>query len=223
MEISPGVFTAVKLKLPIFSTAMAILSGLAVLVLFFFPISFAGVDWRAELLRWAVSLSAVALLVGLMNLASVHSRKLDNEGAFPVNSLVLILAMLISFFLVLIFGPTSPGAMFILNYIQIPVETSLIAILAITLVYSSARLVRRKTDTFSFVFLATALVILVTTSPLVTDLFPIIGDRLFDLRIWVTTVPATAGARGILIGIALGTIATGIRILMGADRPYGGG
>jgi hypothetical protein len=33
---------------------------------------------------------------------------------------------------------------------------------------------------------------------------------------------ASGGARGILIGVALGTIATGLRILMGVDRPYGG-
>jgi len=31
-----------------------------------------------------------------------------------------------------------------------------------------------------------------------------------------------AGIRGILMGVALGSIATGLRILMGADRPYGG-
>ena len=33
---------------------------------------------------------------------------------------------------------------------------------------------------------------------------------------------AAGGARGILIGVALGTITTGLRILMGFDRPYGG-
>jgi hypothetical protein len=31
-----------------------------------------------------------------------------------------------------------------------------------------------------------------------------------------------AGARGILLGIALGSLTTGLRILMGADRPYSG-
>jgi len=35
-------------------------------------------------------------------------------------------------------------------------------------------------------------------------------------------IPAVAGARGILFGVALGTVATGLRVLMGADRPYGG-
>jgi hypothetical protein len=31
-----------------------------------------------------------------------------------------------------------------------------------------------------------------------------------------------AGARGILLGIALGSLTTGLRILTGTDRPYGG-
>jgi hypothetical protein len=30
------------------------------------------------------------------------------------------------------------------------------------------------------------------------------------------------GARGLLIGIALGTLLTGLRVLFGVDRPYGG-
>jgi len=30
------------------------------------------------------------------------------------------------------------------------------------------------------------------------------------------------GARGILIGVALGSLLTGLRVLFGFDRPYGG-
>jgi hypothetical protein len=37
----------------------------------------------------------------------------------------------------------------------------------------------------------------------------------------IVRVPAVAGARGLLLGIALGAIATGIRVLVGLDRPYG--
>lgn len=209
-------------KFPVISTAVAVLSGLIVLLLYFLPLVFMGVDWRSVLLQWATTLGAVALLIGFINLASVHTRKLDDEGAFPFNSLVLVVAMFATFGVVLTFGPASSWAMFILNYIQIPVETSLVAILAVTLIYASARLMRRKTEIFSLVFIGTALVILFTTSPIVTDLFPAIGDTLRAFRDWLAAVPAAAGARGILLGIALGTIATGIRILMGMDRPYGG-
>ena len=34
------------------------------------------------------------------------------------------------------------------------------------------------------------------------------------------TVPALAGTRGIILGVALGTVVTGLRLLMGIDRPY---
>jgi prolyl-tRNA editing enzyme YbaK/EbsC (Cys-tRNA(Pro) deacylase) len=33
---------------------------------------------------------------------------------------------------------------------------------------------------------------------------------------------SSGGARGLLIGIALGTLLTGLRVLFGVDRPYGG-
>jgi hypothetical protein len=40
------------------------------------------------------------------------------------------------------------------------------------------------------------------------------------LRAWLLAVPVTAGMRGILLGIALGTIATALRVLLAVDRPY---
>ena len=209
-------------KIPFISTAVAMLSGAVVLFLFFFPLSYMGIDWQATLLQWATSLGAVALLVGLFNLAFVHIRKLDGEGDFPFNSLVLVLAMIVTFGVVLVFGPASTWAMFLLNYIQIPVETSLMALLAVTLIYASARLVRRKTDAFSLIFLGTALIVLLIASPLLTEIVPAVGELIFTFRSSIVNGLATAGARGILLGIALGTIATGIRILMGSDRPYGG-
>jgi hypothetical protein len=42
---------------------------------------------------------------------------------------------------------------------------------------------------------------------------PIIKD-------WILDVPALAGARGVLLGVALGAAATGLRVLLGIDRPY---
>jgi hypothetical protein len=38
----------------------------------------------------------------------------------------------------------------------------------------------------------------------------------------ITGMISSGGARGLLIGVALGTLLTGIRVLFGIDRPYGG-
>src|SRR5439155_523492 len=40
------------------------------------------------------------------------------------------------------------------------------------------------------------------------------------LHDWIINVPALAGQRGLLLGAALGAIATSLRILLGFDRPY---
>jgi len=39
---------------------------------------------------------------------------------------------------------------------------------------------------------------------------------------WIMYVPLTAGSRAIMIGVALGTIATCLKIILGIDRPYQG-
>jgi hypothetical protein len=63
------------------------------------------------------------------------------------------------------------------------------------------------------------LVVLLGTAPLL-----VLNDvpQLNWLRSAIVQIPAVAGARGILLGVALGTVATGLRLLMGVDRPYGG-
>jgi len=80
-------------------------------------------------------------------------------------------------------------------------------------------LLRRRTNSFSVIFLVTALVVLLGTAPIY-----LIGviPGLSSIRNFIAQVLSVAGARGILLGVALGTIATGLRILMGTDRPYGG-
>lgn len=197
------------------STAIAIAVGLIVLLGYFLPVDQI-TTLRVILLDWGVILAAVALLIGIGNLIYVHQQKVAQASS--VYSMVLLVALVLTLAVVGWFGPTHSNSMWIFNYIQVPIESSLLAILAVLLAYALARLLRRRTDAFSLVFVATTVIILISTAPLLGVEMPGLGD----LRAWITQVPAVAGARGILLGIALGIIATGIRILIGADRPYGG-
>jgi hypothetical protein len=40
---------------------------------------------------------------------------------------------------------------------------------------------------------------------------------------WLMEIPQNAAKRGILIGAALGVMATGIRVILGLEKTYGGG
>lgn len=165
-------------------------------------------------LQWAVILAGVAVIIGIWNLFSVHLQKIHERRPGSVYSLVLLFFMLLT----LLFSVTpglEPYQKMMLNGILVPAEISLMAVLAVSLIYASIRLLRLRTHWSSFLFLITALLILLGTLPL-----PWIGQIPF-IREFVQ-VFATGGARGILIGVALGTLTTGLRILFGVDRPYGG-
>jgi hypothetical protein len=206
-----------------FSAVVAIAVGLVILLGYFIRLPVLD-NLRLILLEWAVVLAAIALWVGIFNLWRVHWRKMTKGPTGKFDSAILVLSLLITLGVTLWFGPSGGWSLWIFRYIQVPIESSLMAILSVILAYACARLLRRRANLlssellFRIVFVATVVIVLLATGPLFGFNLP----GLAELRAWIAQVPATAGARGILLGVALGTIATGLRVLMGADRPYGG-
>jgi hypothetical protein len=184
------------------------------------------------ILNVAVILAGFAVLVGISNLLIVHTNKIRKNQKGAAYSAILIVSLVGTFLLGLIardnnipvLQSISLGAKSLFNAafisIQLPIEASLMALLVVTLTYASIRLLRRRLNLLSVLFLITAFLVLIGTAP-----WPFVGDVPFlsdTLRPIIAQVPAAAGARGILLGVALGTLTTGLRILFGADRPYGG-
>jgi len=210
-----------RVRLSALWAAVALAAGLFVLLGYFVQLK-AIQDLRLTFLHWAVLLAGAALIVGLVNLVSVHWRKVGLLEEGWIYSAVLILALVITLGLGLFFGPDNDVALFIFSNFQLPVETSLMALLAVSLVVAGFRLVSRRRDPYTLIFLATALFVMVGTAP-----WPLPGLGTFevvvrDLRAWISQVWAAGGARGILLGVALGATATGLRVLLGTERPYGG-
>jgi hypothetical protein len=207
----------VKKILPITNAIIAIVSGLLVLLGYFFPGAFGNI--QSILIGWAIILAAFALLLGIFNLAMVHWKKVGTNGSSSIYSIVLLLSLVITIILVSFSGPTGSLSLWIFNTFQVPVEISLLAILAVVLVFAGARLLTRRLKWYIVLFLVTVLVVLLGSVPLffLGEVAPLVA-----LRSWLAQVPAVAGARGLLLGVALGTVATGLRILLGVDRPYGG-
>lgn len=206
-----------KKILPITNAIIAVISGLFVLLGYFFPGALGGI--QSTLIGWAIILAAFALLLGMFNLAMVHWKKMGSEGSSRVYSIVLLVSLFVTILIVSISGPTGSWSMWLFNSFQVPVEVSLLAVLAVVLVYAAARLLARRPKWNTILFLVTVLIVLAGSVPLffIGEIAP-----LSIVRGWLAQVPAIAGARGLLLGVALGTVATGLRILIGIDRPYGG-
>ena len=205
----------------IFAMANAILAisaGIVVLLGYFIN-NPALNGFHVILLQWSLILAGVAVLVGILNLFSVHLRKIREHQPGFINSIVLLFFLLLTAAVSL---PTifSPLQAVIMNGILIPAEISLMAVLAVTLIYSSLRILRVRPGLNSILFLSTALLILAGTGPLpFIGQIPVVSDW---VRPFISNNLVAGGARGILIGVGLGTLTTGLRILTGVDRPYGG-
>ena len=209
-------FKNLKFQAPV-ATILAASSGIIMLFTYIFPLG----GLRAFILDIVVIGAAAALVIGVINLASVHTDKISKNES-PGSSLALLFAMGLTFVITLAqdtsFYPSIlPDAQWILDHVQVPVETTLMGVLTITLTYSSARLITRRPNIFSAIFVLTLLITLVSSTQ-----FGLVTGLGQTVRNFVTHGLASAGARGILIGVALGTITTGLRVLMGIDRPYGG-
>jgi hypothetical protein len=206
-----------KKILPLTNAIVAISAGVLVLLGYFFPGLFGGL--QAVLISWAIILAAFAMLLGIVNLAVVHWKKIGAVGSNNVYSVVLLISLVITMLVVSISGPTGGAALWMFNTFQVPAEISLLAVLAIVLIFAGARLLRRRPKWQSILFLVTVVIVLLGSVPLI-----FLGEvpLLSTVRGWISQVPAVAGARGLLLGVALGTVATGLRILLGVDRPYGG-
>ena len=196
---------------------IAILSGLLVLIGYFIEIPIL-LALRALVLQWAVFLAAVAFFVGIINLTRVHWERVSENHPDKAYSIVLIISLVSTLIIVGFNGPTSSISLWIFNFILVPIESSLLAILVVILVSAAVRMIFRRNNLISSIFIATVLIILFGALTFRGFHIPGLGE----LNSWIKQIPAIAGARGILLGVALGSIATGLRILFGADRLYGG-
>jgi hypothetical protein len=160
--------------------------------------------------------AALLVLLGIVNLLSVHGRRAIRRRRGLFNSVVL----LVSFALVIGAYITERGSddpeltPVLLDTVLISIESALAGLLFFALVYGAYRLMHRRVTWSAALFLTALLLVLVGALPFTEH------DVMGELRDWLLETPVSGGARGILIGIALATLVTGVRVLIGQDRSY---
>jgi hypothetical protein len=163
------------------------------------------------LLQITTIIIALTIVLGVLNLTLVHTRRLVTRQRGLIYSAVL----LVSFLLVLVTYVTDRETnIILLETVQRPVESALAGVLFFALVYGAYHIMHERVTWANTLFVATLLIVLIAALPLA-------GLGAFqNLRDWLMEIPVSAGARGLLLGIALATLVTGVRILIGVDRSY---
>ena len=197
----------------ILSAVIASLAGLLMLADFLFRNEV--LDQVGAILSEGVMvIGACALIAGVANLLSVHGKRAARRERNWPHSLTLLVSLFV-ILVVGIAGISGPGFAWIFRYVYSPLQAtifSLLAFLVVTAAYRALRVSSRQ----GAVLVVTSLFLLIAQIPGISSLW----SRLPVIRDWIVGIPVTAAMRGLILGIALGSITAGLRVLFWADRPH---
>jgi hypothetical protein len=193
---------------------IVLLVAILLLIGYFLPIQQA-ISIRAVMLDWAITLAGIATLVGVVNLLSVHSIRIRDEKPGWFFSLVLIIGFLGAFIIGMLFKPSDPLFIRMVSSIQFPVEASLLALLTVTLAVALIRAIRPGMNKASIFFIAMVLIFIWAA----TGFIPFQTSEFVQSILSLLNTLQIGGARGLLLGIGLGALTAGLRVLMGRDLP----
>lgn len=111
-----------------------------------------------------------------------------------------------------------PGFKWLFDNILVPLDSTMFALLAFFMASAAYRTFRARTPEAT-VLLIVAVIVMLGRVPVGEMIY----HRMPQLSEWFMMWPTVAAKRGILFGVALGSIATSLRIILGIERSHLGG
>lgn len=157
---------------------------------------------------------ALMVLVGVGNMCLVHLRRIIARKKGAIYSIFLLGSFMLALSIYATERDDPQGSMVLFEAVQVSIESALAGLLFFALVYGAYRMMHKQVTWSGALFIVALLIVLTAALP-----FPSVRT-IREIRDWMLAVPVSAGARGLLLGIALGTIVTGVRVLIGVDQSY---
>ncbi|MBI2827911.1 MAG: hypothetical protein HY527_15640 [Betaproteobacteria bacterium] len=220
--------------------------GFVLIVAYFIPFA---QNWGELAAIWFDILAAVAFILGGGNLLKTHLKRISDRARGWGYSGVVVVSFLATLFVGLVKVGVNPSAQFpdfawsgqyrqmgsafwyLFQYAFTPLTATMFSLLAFYIASAAFRAFRAK-NVEAVLLLGTAFIILLgrtfagvaLTSWIDPDVWAgfayFTGLRLENLTVYIMSVFNTAGNRAIMIGIALGIVATSLKVLLGIDRSY---
>jgi hypothetical protein len=215
-----------KRRVPVLLTAFV---GIAFVVQFFVPHKPFSL-LQNLLTDWVQIIAAFAIWLGALNLMKVSGDSVyRREKGWPY-ALVVVLTFCATVVVGFFFSGTThfqdPGTPFdwIYQNVYNPLSSTMFAMLAFYVASASYRAFRARNREATLLLLAGFLVMLGRV-PVGDKLLPFLpaGHNISSVSDWIMNVPNKAGQRAIMIGIALGTVSTSLRLILGIERGHLGG
>jgi len=213
-----------KRELPLLMTAVI---GLFMLLSFYVPHHIVSVP-ADYLQQCAVIVVAFGYVLGGANALTVNLGAIAKRQPDWQYKLVLVATLV---FTVLIgvkegrhWQDEKTISMFLYNQVYSPMQGTMFALLAFFIASAAFRAFRVRTLEAGLLA-AAALIVMLGRVPVGDQMTAFLPEpiRLGAVQDWIMNVPQNAAKRAVLMGAALGVMATGLRVILGIERSYLGG
>ncbi|MEZ4648719.1 MAG: hypothetical protein R3E97_08015 [Candidatus Eisenbacteria bacterium] len=225
-------------EIPLFLT---IFFGCMMVIGFFVPHPIVN-EARSRVEEWTIILAAAAVVLGVANVARIHMHKISRRDRDFQYSFPLLFALFLMIALGVVpkdwitsigfpAGGTDEGSPFdwLYNNAYVPMQGTMFALLAFYIASAAFRAFRIRTIEAALLAITAVLVMIgrVPVGGSISDWFNgLIHVDLWtlpEIQQWIMDIPNLAAKRAILIGAALGAIATSLKIILGIERSAIGG
>jgi hypothetical protein len=216
----------VKQTLPLVITFVL---GFLFVVEFFIPAH--GIHEVTLLLQeWGSVITAFAFILGGINMMQANLPKIWRREQDWIYKIVLVGSALVMLGFGLYEGQEGRAFLYLYNNVFAPCNSTMFALLAFFITSAAFRAFRAR-NLEALLMLATAVVVMLCVVPL-GELFALafptrmqasIAEIPSNVKDWILDYANNAGRRAIMIGAALGAVATGLRVILGLERSHLGG
>ena len=196
--------------------AITFVAGVIMILQFFVP---ATQSMGESLQEWYMIVASFAIFLGAVNLLHVHTHRIRFKGRNWKYSPVTIIGFSAMIITGIFFG-IEPGKPFDFMFTQmmVPMGATMFSLLAF-FVASAAFRAFRASNWRATLLLISAFVVMLGRVPIGA----MIWGKIPFIAEWIMQVPNLAGQRAVMIGAAMGMVATSLRMIFGIERSYLGG
>jgi hypothetical protein len=115
----------------------------------------------------------------------------------------------------MLWGKTGRVYVWIYDHVFAPCDATMFALLAFFVASAAFRAFRAR-NAEAALLLGAAIIVLVARAPIGRTIHPVLPE----ISDWILDIPNNAGRRAIMMGAAVGAIATGLRVILGLERSH---